>query len=239
LATMRAAYLIILSLWVGACQSPHSGRTTTHDRDDSAVSSPVTAPNRSVTKPSASASGSAADPAPPAPLAAFFPSLGELDEFFDAMLRSAQSGVIDLVRIPVWRCGPSCTCPPPCLSIPGTESSHWIEFATRPPRAAFPILSGVRRRTVRAAEVPAWSGRIVTGFFTGRSVQRDIQGQVTTGEGVAPSWSVWEFYALDAEDAPELTSPAAPWDDLPERLLPRRLPGETGEPARRKPRTLP
>lgn len=67
----------------------------------------------------------------------------------------AAAGVVEVVSLRVWKCGPSCTCPPPCIQAHAAgEPSRWLD---------------VRAADGEAASLGDGDSADITGRFTGRT----------------------------------------------------------------------
>lgn len=74
--------------------------------------------------------------------------------FLENRLRHAKAGMTELVSLRVWHCGPSCTCPQPCIETVGEEiGAKWIDLVDA---------SG------KPVPLADWSNADVVGQFTGR-----------------------------------------------------------------------
>lgn len=75
--------------------------------------------------------------------------------FIDNRVARAVAGTHEIVALRVWKCGPSCTCPPPCVQASAEgEPSRWLD---------------VRGADGDPAALPDWASADVTGRFTGRT----------------------------------------------------------------------
>jgi hypothetical protein len=213
---VRLASLVTAVAAASTCKTSRSPRPLRDDPEVTVGSRPMSAATAVHEAPASSTASSSM------PSAARAEPEG-LDEFFDARIRNARAGRAELVRIPIWHCGPTCSCPPPCLSAPGKESSHWLDFDAS---SANGIHSAWHN-----SEIPEWEARMVTGFFTGQAVERDGDGcSVPTKKcrQGAPSHSVWEFRALTSVAAPNVGGPSWQWEDLPLSAWPRVLRPDRG-----------
>ena len=73
--------------------------------------------------------------------------------FVENRVRRAKVGVTEIVSMRVWHCGPSCTCPPPCIR---TEDGamNWIDLVDA---------------DGKAVPLADWANAEVVGQFTGRT----------------------------------------------------------------------
>lgn len=70
-------------------------------------------------------------------------------------LTKARAGVVEIVGMRVWHCGPSCTCPPPCIETVSEETGlTWIDL---------------RDDGGEAVSLADWASAEVTGRFTGQT----------------------------------------------------------------------
>jgi hypothetical protein len=54
-------------------------------------------------------------------------------DWLPARLRNARAGVVEVVSVPVWKCGPSCTCPGQCFIVRAPEGVFGVHFTGEPP----------------------------------------------------------------------------------------------------------
>ncbi|MFO0667630.1 MAG: hypothetical protein U0174_27000 [Polyangiaceae bacterium] len=103
----------------------------------------------------APASSTASDDAAPAATAVADVGDDPKLSFLDNRMQRAKAGTRELVSLRVWHCGPSCTCPPPCIqSVSEEVSMKWIDLLDE---AGKPVA------------VPDWTNVDVVGRFTGRT----------------------------------------------------------------------
>ncbi len=75
--------------------------------------------------------------------------------FVDNRVARAATGTREIVALRVWKCGPSCTCPPPCIQASAEgEPSRWLD---------------VRGADGDPVALSDWATAEVTGSFTGRT----------------------------------------------------------------------
>jgi len=75
--------------------------------------------------------------------------------FVDNRIAKGNAGLFEIVSMRIWRCGPSCTCPAPCIETVSEETGlRWIDL-----------------HDDGGADVPLadWANADVTGRFTGRT----------------------------------------------------------------------
>lgn len=115
------------------------------------------APSSSASAPSPSASATASAPVSDGSDAGVVPDVPDDPKlsFYDNRLQRAKAGTTELVSLRVWHCGPSCTCPPPCLeSVTEEYGSKWLDLVDA---AGKPVA------------IPDWTNADVVGKFTGRT----------------------------------------------------------------------
>ena len=115
---------------------------------DAAVALHVKAPSSAATADTPVARGKVVEPVAPS-------AEDPRASFIDNRVARAAAGTPEIVALRVWKCGPSCTCPPPCIQASAEgEPSRWLD------------LRGADGEPVALAD---WTSADVTGSFTGRT----------------------------------------------------------------------
>jgi len=75
--------------------------------------------------------------------------------FVDNRVTKAKAGITEIVGMRVWHCGPSCTCPEPCIQTVSEETGlTWIDL---------------HDDAGEAVAITDWASAEITGRFTGRT----------------------------------------------------------------------